>query len=280
MLNSYVMKKLFILISVLAVLLPVSAAGQISNGSFSVSAGVSVGVMEGAGISLGFGLSDELDLRAGYNSFPNFLIKEYSVDLPAWGSHEKSSTDLTGRIAPSANLLLDYHPGAGAFYVTAGMFFGSTDFISAFNTTKLPDSYHNAGISYYADGNRNNNDAMNFYRIQSDENGILKGVFKTGAVRPYLGIGFGSAIPSGRVGAAFDLGVEYTGGLDLRTDAKNIKSEVENLQMTTAGVLETVKMIRDNDSTKSYDKYLDYIDKLRGIPVLPVMRFSIFVKLF
>ena len=273
------MKKFIILISAFAVLASASAQAQSSTG-FGISAGVTAGIMEGAGLSFGLGITDNIRIRAGYSMFPNSLIKEYPLELPEWGSNPKTSTAITGNVSSSSNLLLDFHPGAGSFRLTAGLFFGSGDFITVYNTKPLPDSYHNAGISYYLDGNRNNDDVWNFYRIQTDDDGILKGVIKTGAVRPYLGIGFGSAVPSGRVGAAFDLGVEYTGGLDLRTDAKNIKSEVESLQMTTAGVLETVKMIRGSDSTRSYDKYLDYIDEIRGIPVLPVMRFSIFVKLF
>ena len=41
-----------------------------------------------------------------------------------------------------------------------------------------------------------------------------------------------------------------------------------------------IKDIRTNKDDTSYDKYLDYVDKLRALPVLPVARISVFVKLF
>lgn len=269
------MKRFVILVSALTLLMPLHMSAQVS-----MAAGVGLGVMDGAGIGVAFGVSDALNIRAGVGLFPNGLIKEYDIDLPKWGSNPATSTALTGKLPSSGNILVDYHPGGGSFRLTAGAFVGSGSLVTVYNTKALPDSYHNVGISYYADGNRNNDDPANFYRIQADEKGVLNGTFKASPVRPYVGIGFGSAIPRGRVGAAFDLGLEYTGGLDLRADARNIKSDVESLKMTSAGVLETVKLIRGYDTQKSYDKYIDYVDKLRSVPVLPVMRISVFVKLF
>lgn len=276
------MKRLLILLSALALLVPAHVFAQeaedMPSGGFHMAAGVSLGLMDGAGASLAFGVIDNLNVRAGFSMIPSFLIPEKSVDLPQFGPNPASSTVLTGSFSPTGSILVDYHPGGGSFRVTAGAFIGSSHFAQAYNTKALPDSYHKAGVNYYVDGDKN--DVSKFYRIQSDEKGIMHGFLETAAVRPFIGIGFGSAVPKGRVGAAFDLGLEYTGGLKMCTDARNIKSDIETLYLTSAGVMETIYEMRGHDRVMSYDKYVKYVDKLSSLPVLPVLRISVFVKLF
>ena len=48
----------------------------------------------------------------------------------------------------------------------------------------------------------------------------------------------------------------------------------------SAGVKQTIREMAGSSSGKSYDRYADYVDKLRSLPVLPVARLSVFVKLF
>lgn len=278
-----IMKRLFILAAVIAALLPgrLSAQAPEPSGSsmpFSMSAGLSLGLMDGAGVNLGFGITDKLGARVGYGLIPSFLIKEYGIDLPAWGGNPAASTAVTAKLPGSGNLLVDFHPTGGSFRVTAGLFFSSSDFVKVYNTKALPDSYHQAGIAYWI--NETTTDNADRYRIKSDAKGIVSAAFKSGAVKPFIGVGFGSAVPKNRVGVAFDLGIEYTGGFDLQADAFNRKDELETLSLTAGGLKRTVKEIRTNKDDTSYDKYFDYVDKLRSLPVLPVARLSVFVKLF
>ena len=302
------MKRFFIIAAVLAVFMPAGVLAQVNSESpayitlktnpsdslsssakpavplfispvtISMAAGVSVGLMDGVALNIAAGINEKLAVRAGYGFIPSALIPEYGVDLPTFGSNPATSTALSGSIAGSGNLLVDFHPTGGGFRVTAGLFFGSSDFIKGFNTKALPESYHQAGVTYYSDGAAK--DKANRYRIQSDSDGIVTAVFKSAAVKPFVGIGFGHAVPGNRVGVAFDLGVEYTGGLDLRVNALNRKDELENIPITSEGALQTVYEIRGHNREMSYDKYISYIDKLRDLPILPVARFSIFVKLF
>ena len=276
------MKRFFLLVATLATLLPGRITAQTASESdmpFSMAAGVSLGVMDGAGVDLAFGVIDNLNVRVGYGFIPSFLIPKYGIDLPTWGNNPAASTALSGRVAGSGDLLIDYHPAGGSFRVTAGLFFGPKDFVKVYNTKALPESYHKVGISYYKDGDESDI-INNFYSIQSDAKGIMSAALKAGVVRPFVGIGFGSAIPRNRVGAAFDLGVEYIGSLDLRADASNIDDVQENIPLTTAGVLHTIYGIRGHSREMSYDKYISYVDKLRKLPVLPVARVSVFFKLF
>ena len=272
------MKRLLILLSALALLAPVRVSAQDPGDAFSMAVGVSAGVMDGAGVAVAAGVTDWLNVRAGYSMVPSFLIPEYGIDLPKWGSNPATSTAVSGSIASSGNLLVDFHPVGPIFHVTAGFFFGSGELVKAYNTKALPESYHNGGVSYYVDGDKS--DAAKFYRIQTDEKGILNGSLKGLSFRPFIGMGLGSAVPSGRVGATLDLGVEYTGGLKLTTDARNIKGDIENISLSSAGIMQTIHDMRDSTSPTSYDKYVKYVDKVGSLPVLPVLRLSFFVKLF
>ena len=272
------MKRLLILLSALALLAPVRVSAQDPGDAFSMAVGVSAGVMDGAGVAVAAGVTDWLNVRAGYSMVPSFLIPEYGIDLPKWGSNPATSTAVSGSVASSGNLLVDFHPVGPIFHVTAGFFFGSGELVKAYNTKALPESYQNAGISYYINGD--NTSMFNLYRIKPDVKGIMHGSLETLAFRPFLGIGLGSAVPSNRVGATLDLGVEYIGGLDLRADAINMDEDSENIPLTTAGIMQTIHDMRNSTSPTSYDKYVEYVDKLRFLPVLPVLRLSFFVKLF
>ena len=55
---------------------------------------------------------------------------------------------------------------------------------------------------------------------------------------------------------------------------------MENISLTTKGLLQTIYEIRGHSREMSYDKYVSYVDKLRDLPILPVARVSVFVKLF
>lgn len=278
------MKRFLVLAALVVMFMPARVSAQESPAG-SLSAGVSLGLMDGMGVELAYGLTDNLNVRAGYSMFPSFLIKEYEISLPAWAGNPATNTAFTGKGAGTGNLLLDFHPYAGgSFRITAGVFFGAKDFLSVYNTKALPESYHAAGVTYHVDGDRS--DVTKFYRVQSNDKGIISAAIEESAVRPFIGIGFGSAVPKKTVGVSFDLGVEYTGSLALRSDARNIKGDVETITLTQAGLIQTVYDIRNkyddqgNPVKRDYDKYLDYVDKLRALPVLPVARLSIFVKLF
>ena len=44
-----------------------------------------------------------------------------------------------------------------------------------------------------------------------DNNGNVSGGLKVSGFRPYLGLGFGRAVPKKRVGVMFELGVQFHG---------------------------------------------------------------------
>ena len=91
--------------------------------------------------------------------------------------------------------------------------------------------------------------------IPVDQNGNVSGGLKVSAVRPYVGLGYGRAVPSKRINFMLDAGVQLHGTPEVYSDF----GQVDQLMAEV-----------DNDFT-------DIINKLK---VYPVIRFRICGKLF
>lgn len=84
------------------------------------------------------------------------------------------------------------------------------------------------------------------YSIPVDKNGNISGGLKVAAFRPYLGLGFGRAVPRKRIGFMFELGVQF---------------HQTPKVYTTTGELGKLPEEAEND-------FSDIIDKLTVYPVL------------
>ena len=56
------------------------------------------------------------------------------------------------------------------------------------------------------------------YTIPVDKNGNVSGGLKVSNFRPYVGLGFGRAVPKKRLGVMFELGVQFHGKPDVYPD--------------------------------------------------------------
>ena len=91
--------------------------------------------------------------------------------------------------------------------------------------------------------------------IPVDKDGNIAGGLKAAGFRPYLGVGFGRAVPKKRIGVQFELGVQFHGTPKVYTDA---------------GIL-------GSTSTDGDDSFTKIIDKLT---VYPVMKLRFCGRLF
>lgn len=117
-------------------------------------------------------------------------------------------------------LLAEIHPFTNeSFHFTAGLYFGSKNFLHFRNT-------NDGALAFLYDAN---NKVMDYnrafdtkfssvglkfgdYVFTADENGNVDVMMKTNAVKPYLGIGFGKHIAQKhRLSVAFDLGLIFWG---------------------------------------------------------------------
>lgn len=231
---------------------PVSAQKEL--GIFnSLSVGVSAGTT-GIGVDVATPVTPYLAVRGGVSIMPNFsLTTDVDVDLlsvDAGLSDYSSTIDLTGGIKrTSGELLVNVYPfpRSSSFFVTAGAYFGGSKLIKITgHSDELAEAIKegvDAGI------------VIGDQTIPVDKNGNVSGGLKVNGLRPYIGVGFGRAVPKKRIGVQFELGVQFHGRPELYTNAGNLGDALSK---------------GDDDFTKIMDK----------LTVYPVMKVRFCGRLF
>ena len=237
----------------------------------SFGLGVSLG-SEGAGLQVSAGITPSIVVRAGYTYFPySFLIGKQDVNFQSWDVHPSGSTTIEEqKIQGSGNVLFDFYFTEGSpFHVTAGAMFGGGKMFQVTNTKAMPDSYHNSGMKYYPEGTGSTTS------LHADANGIYLAELRRNAVRPYVGIGFGNPIGKSS-GFVFDIGVQYTGGIGFYTDPSASSNDNMDFRLDSEGVQRLAYDMRGSQTKKGYDKFFKVIDTIHDIPLMPVVRFTVF----
>lgn len=150
----------------------------------------------------------------------------------------------------TVDLMADVYPFGGTFFVSAGLSFAGGKLATISGHSDDVQKYY----QQYPQFAEELNVLIDEYRIPIDRNGDIHGGVKVASVRPYLGIGFGRAVPKKRFGVRFDLGVYFHG------KPKVFAGDIDD-------VLETTKDNYDAD-----DDISEVIDKLT---VYPVLKFSL-----
>ena len=229
---------------------PVLAQDRVSEfGIFDhLSAGVTIGTT-GVGLDLAAPVTDYLQVRAGYNFFSGFKYKE-DVDYRAKGKPTRGKTEVEGKnYMSTGHLLLDVYPFPNqTFHATAGFYLGTDEVVKIENTIPVKDFEPGEGI------------VIGDHIVGFDSEGYAHGCIKVQKFRPYVGIGFGRAVPRKRIGVSGDFGVQFWG-----------KPKVYEKQ--TGMDLEVKKEDLGEDS----NKYYDVISKFS---VWPVLNFRFTVRLF
>ena len=115
-------------------------------------------------------------------------------------------------------VLADIYPFKSGFHFTVGAFIGSENLFKAHNTSmfiKDPAKYGKLGL------------VLGDYRVTTDENGYADANVVVNSFKPYVGIGFGRAIPKRRLDFSFDFGVKFWGKPALGADTFNDWGEKE-----------------------------------------------------
>lgn len=154
-----------------------------------------------------------VDVRAGVDMMPGFKIKseaEYTVgeyiqvpgfssmtpDMPTYAG----TVDLEGSMKRTqGHILFNVYPIPGAsFFVVAGGYFGGNKLLKISGHTDV-SSYENPGV------------LIGDWRLPVDKDGNVNGGLKVNSFRPYLGLGFGRAVPNHLLNFGFELGVQIQG---------------------------------------------------------------------
>lgn len=213
--------------------------------------GASVG-LDGIGFDVAAPMGGNFALRAGITYMPKISIKG-TFDL------NDSDPDITDEVdakltldALDFKLLADLYPlKSGSFHFTIGAFFGSDKFAKATNTSmfiKDPAKYGKLGLS------------IGDYRVTTDEHGYAHADAVVNNFKPYIGIGFGRAVPKSRLGFSCDFGLKFWGKPQLGAET------LDDFGDRTYHKFEYTELSDDDD--KDLKKGLKYASKVFAYPVI------------
>lgn len=264
------MKKIFSCIVMLLMITSGVKAQYVDDNMLFNHLGASVSLgLDGIGIEAATTATQWAGVRAGINFFPNITVNPSDINYSRnvknqkTGTYEKKNGDL-GLEAKfkkvDGKILIDGYPfGAkSSFHVTAGLFFGNSEFITV-NLKEDPNVPINGAI-IPTDNNPNE------YPINPNENGIIKLRMKYNSVKPYIGIGIGRAVPTGnkRIAVAADLGVQFHGSPKVQAYSPDGQGWMDIKSSDFYGILD-----KEGDR-KDMDDAFDLIDKIKVWPVLHI----------
>lgn len=236
-----------------------------------LAVGVGAG-LDGVSAEIAFPFTRNFIFRAGYGTFSFVEFAKYSrsvrvdADSP-WTIHD----NISGTVRPTMDnlhLLLDFFPSRkGAFHFTLGVYtlLNANGIFHASTDQPLPIP----SVEYASTGIEITQDGRSSY-VTTDANGYLQADLGTamGRLLPYAGIGFSRAVSDGRLRLLMDLGVLYTE-----------KYKVQSYDYGIRGSLENPLPVELSPSLlQGYDQGV--VERIQSIPVYPVLKFSLFLRLF
>ena len=260
------MKKTSAFLAALAVtFLSLTASAQDKQLFNHVALGASAGI-DGLGVELVLPATPYLQIRGGYSILPYTYTNNLNLGKIEIAGFKKDATNVPISATPwqggLGKVFLDIFPGRGLpFRFVAGAFFGSGKLIdvNADLRSVLEPKDYKTGFGY------------NGISISTDGDGFAHMDASVLKVLPYLGLGFGRPLNlQKRVGFSFELGVVYTGGV------KVTAYDYSNPHKVQTSVVTSKNLVDDNG--KQLDNGL--IDKVSGIPVLPMMKLGVYVRVF
>ena len=283
----------FICVSLLLAAFSVQAEDNNVFRHYSLSVGVGTTGVTG---DLGTMVTDHLGLRGGVDYMPKFTYNtwldmsfvnqyvataadQYGVQIPAnileqYGLPDKVQVE--GKYDNfTGHALLDIHPvKSSGFRFTVGAYIGKSDIVTVANKEPFmnPEYAGKAGI----DLSRKGSSPMEKYTIVTDAAGNLDAKVKVNGFKPYLGIGFGRAVPKNRIGLQFDLGVQFWGKPELQTNLMYYDGEVGDF-VTRYEKVEKGRITRED---KDYKDVRDYLKTAEGIFAYPVLTFRLVGRIF
>ena len=218
--------------------------------------GISAGV-DGFGLQLAAPIGKQFQMRAGYSCLPPMWKPHKVFNLKERPDREATDVDLEGIIFfHNANLMFDWHPAGKGFFLCAGAYAGPTTIATVRNRGQFlaEEDWESSGV------------VVGNVMVTSDSQGNVAGKLKVWPVRPYFGIGYGTPVKADkRVGFNIELGTCFT-KYKLTVTGRNLET------------LETGEVTVTSDALEQEDK--GFVDKMSKFPLLPMLRFGLFFRLF
>ena len=239
--------------------------------------GISVGT-DGIGFDLATPITDMFALRAGVSFLPAIKVKT-DIEINDDGDSNTYYDEIEAQFKLNKfdfKLLFDFYPiKSSSFHLTAGAFIGSSKFINVTNNS--PILRKGPGGDHYDPTYDPESEGLklgNKY-VSTDKNGNVDINLKVNGFKPYLGIGFGRAVPKkSRVTASFDLGVQFWGTPGIYALAADNKIDLAN------GDKREMKFTADDLSDADSEDLKDAFDIMEKITVYPVLNIRLTGRFF
>lgn len=237
--------------------------GLLPNVFNHLGVGVGIGVMNGLSVELATPATRFLALRAGYNFLPKLKMDvDFDTDFADLNSTVQNSPEFKDYQIPNeitvegklnmgtAHVLVDVYPfQLSSFRVTLGAYFGADKIIKVYNknegelmgvTRWNNDSQDLTKLVALRAMNGGKLDKVGFdmgdYFLEPDANGNLEASIKVKNFRPYVGVGFGRAVPRhSRVTCNFDLGVQFWGSPEVYLHGANGDEQLQSSDLSGEG---------------------------------------------
>jgi hypothetical protein len=276
------MKKLLIACMLLAGGFAQASAQELSPKDFGyfnhLSGGIVLGT-EGIGIEVAAPITYDFAVRMGYSLMPKFKYSK-SLNLNEnKGAFIKDRVDIGGKLnMGDFKLLVDWYPfRTSSFHATAGFFIGRSTVVKIDNKEPfVKDNYKGVAGIELGVYDPSNPQSESRYTLMTDPNGDIKGELEVNAFKPYLGVGFGRAVPKGRIGVQFDLGIQFWGKPELKANMNYVDRETgENVTN-----FEPIKRGRITNPDSDYQDLKDAVKTIQKIRVYPVLNIRINGRIF
>ena len=211
----------------------------------SIAIGVNAGTT-GFGFDVATPIGNYLQLRVGMNMMPdisydedlqitvnasNSSIPELNtpLDCNVKGSLKRSTTDILLNIYPFRR---------SSFFIAGGISIGGKELVKlnghSDQVAQIMDKYGQLGESLGIE--------IGDYNIPFNKSGNVAGGIKVAQTRPYLGLGFGRAVPKKRIGFMFELGAQFHGTPEIYTDYGSLKELTKEADNKYTDIINDVKI--------------------------------------
>jgi len=210
-----------LLIAGIAFALSTNVIAQDDKNLFNhLSVGVTAGT-PGIGLDVAMPIGNYVQVRAGAAFMPSIKVnKDFDINISedarkffAENGYDAPETvEVEGKVGfTNGKLLFDIYPFKNSgFHLTAGAYIGSSKVVKLYNK----ENGFLKPISEYNKIVREENKLgveLGDYLLEPDEHGNMEAKVKTAGFKPYLGLGYGRAVPKKRVGFMVELGCQFWG---------------------------------------------------------------------
>ena len=225
------MKKLLVIFAFLGMSLTPASAQEEDQLIFNhLGIGVSVGTTA-LGINVSTVLTPYFGLRAGVNLWPILKLRSnlhLGSRIQNWepGDIAKYAQELNEVLSEDEQVPMEM-PEAMSMHIKTVVDIHNRHEGSLMPVTAWNNAMENPDAQEVVE--RNNLQPIGLvlgdYFIAPDENGNIDARIRVSGFRPYLGLGFGRAVPRKRIGCQFDLGVQFWGSPKVMVNGEELKPD-------------------------------------------------------